>query len=320
MNAKDFYNGDLKITKENSEVTSFEHKKVVSEIAVRKATRLENSLNVIISLLLSLVGGVGFVLELGLLHFPISNLFVFLFLWLILPFSITTIALFRNRILEKLFNSVSTKTYLEFAKVWEPYSFVVFIATIVAFVLGFALPNNLDIKILPLLILGLLLPFYYIFNVPLTSGGEIKILFENLLSNLSHFSKRNIFWEQIAGKIERLLEIGNIEVSKDDLIYYFNAELWETKDDITVQLRDIEAWLLDRKSPVFNSITQIIPETCFRAGNRKNFLRSIIIEPTTTQVDVIKVLSPVIIAIVFAALILIHPELGSQIISHFPTF
>jgi len=309
-----------KTAEEKSKVASFEPQKVTAEIAVRKATRFETSLNIIMSLLLSFVGGVGFVAELGLLHVPISNTFVFLFSLLIFPVIITAIALYRNRILEKIFNRVSSNTYLESAKFWKSFHYLVLIVTIIAIFLGFGLPSNLNIKILALPILGLLLPLYYIFSFSLTSVGEIRILFENLLSNLNHFSRRNIFWEQIAGKIERLFEIGNIEVSKDDLIYYFNDKLWETKEDITIQLRDIEASLINKQSPSFDSITQIIPKDCFKAGKRKSFLRSIVVEPTSAQVDIIKYLAPVIIAIVFGVLILVHPELGSQIINHFPTF
>lgn len=308
-----------KIHKENSEVTPVEPDKVNAEIAVRKATRLDNLLIGILSFLLSILGGLTIPLELSFLHFPIIDLFVFLFLWLILPVLITSIAIFRNRILEKIFNRVSSKSYLEFAKFWEPYQYIVYISAIVLFVLGYAFPNNLPFKLLPLSIIGLLLPFHYIFYFPLTPKGEIKILFENLRSNLHHFSKRNIFWEQIAGKIEHLLKSGNIEVSKDDLIYYFNAKLWETKDDITVFLRDIEAWLLYEHNSSFDSITQIVPKDCFKVGKKKNLLRNIVNEPTTAQVDIIKVLGPVIIVIVLAVLVFVHPELGSQIISHFPS-
>jgi len=57
-----------KTAEEKSKVASFELQKVSAEIAVRKATRFETSLNIIMSLLLSFVGGVGFVAELGLLH------------------------------------------------------------------------------------------------------------------------------------------------------------------------------------------------------------------------------------------------------------
>ncbi len=303
-----------KTEKENSDAISIETK-VSAETAVRKATRFDISLIAIQTFLISIVGGLGIPLELNLLHFPVSNLFVFLFLWLIFPILITTIALYRNRILEKIFNRVSSYTYLVFAKFWKIYFYIVFITTIIIFFLGFVLPNNLSIKLLPLPIFGLGLPFYYIFrvNAPLTSKGEIKILFENLHSNLYDFSERNIFWEQIAGKIEHLLASGNIEVSKDDLMYYFNAKLWETKDNISIYLRDIEAWLLNEQNSSFDSITQIVPKDCFKVGKRKNLLRNIVNEPTAAQVDIIKYLSLVIIVIVVAVLGVVHPEFVNQI-------
>lgn len=309
-----------KTTEKNSEATPVETEKVSAEIAVRKNTWLENLLTTLFALFGSIVGGIAFVVDLFLLHVPITNLFVFLFVWLVFPVLITTLAVYRNQIVLMIFSHFSSETYLKFAKFWEPYRIIVALTVIILFFLGYALPNSTAFRILPLIILGFFLPIYYIFGFSLTSKGEIRILFENLRSNLHHFFIRNIFWEQIAGKIVQLLENGNIEVSKDDLIYYFNAKLWETKDNITIQLSDIEAWLLYEKDSCFDSLTQIIPKECFRVGKRKNLLRNIVNEPTTAQVEEIKVLGAVAIVIIFAGLILIHPELGSQIISHLPTF
>jgi hypothetical protein len=73
------------------------------------------------------------------------------------------------------------------------------------------------------------------------------------------------------------------------------------------------------KNSSFDSITQIIPKDCFRVGKRKNLLRNISSEPTKAQVDIIKYLSLAIIVILLVALAFIHPELGSQIISHLPS-
>ncbi len=291
--------------------------KVSAEIAVLKTPRSVTIGNTVISLSLSIFGGLGFVLELGLLHFPITNLFVFLFSWLIFPIIITSVAIYRNRLLEKVFNRVSSNAYLGLSKFWITFNFINITAILATGVFGIV-NNNLEFKLLPLILLGFLTPFYFVFQYSLTFEGEIRILFENLLSNLDHFSKRNIFWNQIAEKIERLLEKGNIEISKDDLTYHFNAKLWQTKDDITPQLKDIESWLLDRQSSCFDSITKIVPAECFKAGKRKSLWRNIVSEPTTAQIDVIKILAPVIIAIIFAIIIIIHPEFGSQIISHFP--
>jgi hypothetical protein len=307
-----------KIAKEKSEAISVEPEKVSAEIAVQKAIQGHRILLITLAFTWSFFGGLGFVLEVGLLGFPISNLAVFLTLWLPFPILITGISLYRNRILKNIFNAVSSYTYLKFSRFWQLYNNIILTATILSIVLGFAFPNNLGIKLLPLPIFVLFMPFRYIFELSLTYEGEVRILFENLLLSINLFSERNIFWKQIAEKIRLLLERGNIEISKDDLIYHFNAKLWETKDDVTAQLKDIEAWLLDRKTSCFDSITQIIPKDCFKAGKSRNFLRNIVANPTAEQVDIIKVLGPVTIVIIFAILILIHPELGSQIISHLP--
>jgi len=187
------------------------------------------------------------------------------------------------------------------------------------FILGIDFPSNSIFKIIPILIFGVTLPFYYLFKFDVTSEEEIIILFENLLSNLDHFSRRNVFWRKISKKIEEVLKTGNIEVSKDDLIYYFNDKRWETNSNITNQLRDIELWLLDKRRTCFDSIRQIVPVVCFQPIKRKPLLKNIALEPTSAQVEIIKVLGYVIVAVLLIVLIIVHPDLGNQIINHLPS-
>jgi len=298
---------------EESEAISVEIEKIDMKAVVRKATVLQKLLSIILAIALSLIGGIAIFVELTLLHFPFTYSFVVILLLLIFPIFIVILAFYRNRIFEKLINRFSSYSFLLFARFWKIYYYLIFITTILLFVLGLAVPNDLPFKILPLLVFGVSLPFYYLFSFSLTSEEEITILFENLLPNLDHFSKRNVFWGKIAKKIEELLKTGNIEVSKDDLIYYFNEKLWETNTIVTNQLRDIEIWLLDRQSSCFNSIRQIIPEVCFQPLKRKSFSRNIVSEPTSEQIDLIKALTPIIVVVVVAILIFIHPEFVSQI-------
>jgi len=270
-----------------SETASVESKKVMEEIAVLKANQRQNFANAFLSFFLAFMGGIAFVAEVALLKFPINNIFVFLAILFVFPITITIIAVLRNRILVRIFNSFSAYAYLRFAKFWRYYFFIVFITVVTTIVLAQIFYNNAFIVISPALIFGLFTPFYFIFEFSLTYEGEIRILFANLLLSLNHFKRRNIFWERIAGKIQGLLRTGNIDVSKDDLIYYFNLKLWETNDDITNQLRSIEAWLLDRQRSCCEPIRQIIPQVCFQPLKRRGFWN---MNSTSGQVDVNKVL------------------------------
>jgi hypothetical protein len=193
-----------------------------------------------------------------------------------------------------------------FSKLWRPYFWVVSGLVIATGILVQLDKTNLLLAPLALIIFGLFLPFYFIFEYSLTDKGETEILFENLLFYLEHFERRNVFWKQIAGKVKRLLKTGNIDVSKGDLIYYFNLKLWETNDDLIKQLRDIEEWLLDRQASCYQSIKQIIPAVCFSPTKRSFWS-----EPTATRVDVDEVLNAIkvlgtVIGIIIAVVIAIY--------------
>lgn len=193
-----------------------------------------------------------------------------------------------GRILKLIFYRFSAYGYLRFAKFWHYYVFIFLSASITSIILSKAFSGNPFIFISPLLVFGFSAPFYFIFELSITYEGEIRILFVNLILSLDHFKERNVFWQQITGKIRGILRTGWINVSKDDLMYHFNRRLWETDDDITTQLRCIENWLLYGQKSCYEPITQIIPQVCFQPLKKTNFLNS-----PSGQVDINKVLDAI---------------------------
>ena len=117
------------------------------------------------------------------------------------------------------------------------------------------------------------------FEKPLTQAGEIRLLFKLLHENLSNFEGRQKYLRLISKKVEKRLKMGNIKVPHNEFIYYCNMELFKRNLDIQNDLKNIEAWLVDNKTPCFESLKKIYPENKFEPFRRHSLFIEIAQSP-----------------------------------------
>jgi hypothetical protein len=101
---------------------------------------------------------------------------------------------------------------------------------------------------------------YMIFENPLTQEGEIYILFELLSSPITNFHEAVKNWERLAGKIEKMLRFGEIQVSSKDFVHNFSKSLLENTGDFSNDLISIRDWMLGRTRSCFEGLKHIYPE------------------------------------------------------------
>lgn len=272
---------------------------------VRKATKFDILVLELIVIPCSFLGGTLFAL-LSLLNFPTMNFGIFIILWLLFPTLFTVVALFRNRILERLFRKLSHDGIFRFAVFWKSYLFFILV---LSFFFGFYTFHDPLFPLSLLAFLLLCLPLYFIFEHPLSNEGAVRILFEGLFSSFNDFPMRNYYWKKISKIIENLLRIGNIHVSSNDLIFHFNKKLLETNEDISDDLRSIQAWMLNERRTCLDSIKSVFPEVKIEPCTKISFLRRASENPIV-QANLIKVFASLIFAILMLIIVLIsHPEL-----------
>lgn len=273
---------------------------------VRKSTKFDILVAEFIVFPYALVGGTFFALRV-LSTFPTINFGIFLILWLFFPILLAIVALFRNRILERAFRRMSHVGYLQFALFWRIFPLFVIAVSFSWSLYTFRDPSFL---LLSLTFAFLCIPLYFIFDHPLTYEGTVQILFEGLFSSFNNFRERQSYWRRISKIIEGLLKIGNIQVSSKDLIFHFNKKLLETNEDISDDLRNIQAWMLGRQRTCLNSIKNIFPEVKIEPYTRDSFLRRVLENLTPIQANLIKFFASWMFAILLLIIVLIiHPEL-----------
>jgi hypothetical protein len=273
---------------------------------VRKYTKFDILVSELIVIPYALVGGTFFVL-LFLLTFPTNNFGIFLILWLFFPILLAIVALYRNRILERVFRRISHYGYLQFASTWQIFPFFV---VAISFFWGLYTFHDPRYFLLSLTFLFLCIPLYFIFDSPLTYEGRVQILFEELFSSLNNYPERQPYWKKISKIIERLLKIGNIQISSNDLIFHFNKKLLETNDDISDNLRRIQAWMLGTQRTCLDSIKNIFPEIKIEPYTKISFLRRVLENPTPIQAGLIKFFASLVcLTIILIIVLIIHPEL-----------
>ena len=253
---------------------------------VRKSTKFDILVSELIVLPYALVGGIFFVL-LVLIRFPtidIGNIFIFLTLLLFFPVLLGVTALFRNHILEWVFGKLSHDGIFQFAVGWHVFPFFLVVVLLLLLSLNvFREPTSL---LFWLTFLSLCMPLFFILEHPLSNEGAVQILFEGLFSSLDNFHRRQYYWKKISKAIEKSLKNGNIQVSSDDLTYHFNKKLLETNEDISDDLRSIQAWMLGRQKSCLDSIKRIFPEVKIEPCTKDSFLRRVfrVLEnPTPTR-------------------------------------
>ena len=280
---------------------------------VRKFTKLSIIVSELISLSLALTGGIFFGI-LVLLSFPKMDFFSFLALWLVFPILLTIVAVRRNHILEWIFKRISHEGYLQFAFVWKTFPLFIFVISFYLWLNSLRYPTYL---LFSLTFLFLFMPLYFIFEHPLSYEGEVQILFEGLFSSLDNFHKRQYYMREISKIIENLLKIGNIQVSSSDLIYHLNKKLLETNEDISNDLRDIQAWMLGRQRTCLDSLKRIVPDIEIKPCTKKgSFLERAWENLTPTQASLIGSLIKffALLAILLIVL-LVRPETINQAIN-----
>lgn len=170
----------------------------------------------------------------------------------ILMLSIIILAPSRNIILHFIFRKISHSNFLSLVHFGRILTSAVIISGLCLLIIGF-----LSLKgSLVLISFGLFFTYssiYVIFSEPLTYKGEIRLLFELLLTNSENFENRQPYLKEISKIVENQLKIGNIEAPHNELFYYFNVELLKGTD-IQNDLRNIEAWIVDKKTSFFESL------------------------------------------------------------------
>lgn len=226
-------------------------------------------------------------------------------------FSASTVALlsalYRNRIVRFIFEHVSRSTFLSITFIGRIVHFTVCLVAVVLFALGSVQSNFLGS--ISLVIFFLYSPIYIIFSEPFAENGETRILFQQLDSSLTDYEGRQQWLRKISKRVEKHLRIANIKVPHNEFVFYFNMELLKGMD-VQNYLRDIESWLVEKKTSCFEALSKIYPEEKFESCTRTSFSHRVAQNPTTT----IKYISLVIIALVY---FVANPSLVNEILNLF---
>jgi len=287
---------------------------------VRKFTKFDILISTLMVLSFAFVGGSLFVL-LVLTIFPTSvsgNVLIFFTLWFFFPLLLGLMALFRNHIVAWIFGKLSGDGIFQFAVFWNRFPLLLGGLFVISFLYGaFREPK-------PFLVwftfFPLFMSLYFIFERSLSDEGVIQILFEGLFSSLNNFRKRQYYWKKISRIIENSFRMANIQISSDVLVYHLNKKLLETNEDVSDDLRSIEAWLLGRQNSCFESIKKILPEVeikpCTKDSFLKRFLKQVLENPTETQADIIKSIAWLIFfAFIVVTLLIVRPDLLGDVLS-----
>ncbi len=249
---------------------------------------------------------------------------VFLYPVEVIPATYTTIILFltggyslipifRNSIIEEVFLRVNPLKISKFSQIVTKIFTLSFFMFVVTPFLVFVFPE-LDVSRLSALVFSFLflyIPFLFL-AVPITTKGELRIVFENLFLNFNNFNKRQKWLKKIFDTLEKKLKKGKVKISSNKLIYHCNLKLMDS-EDIKKELRTIEQWMLEEKTEkLVTSIKKIIPEEEIKPIKKTSILDRFFQIPE----DVRKYL---ILAIIIIVLILWKPELIEKIITEIVT-
>jgi hypothetical protein len=281
---------------------------------VREASKSELLALTLISSSSALLGG-GLLVVLLLLEYPNFNFDISLALWLLFPISFGLIAVSRNRILKRTFNWLSYDGCLYSPYFWKRiFPLLEFVFSFYFFLSAF---RDVRYLLVALSFIFLSIPFYFIFESSLSMRGWVQSLFEGLFSSFNNYFKLQYYWRSISKTIEGLMEIGNIQLSSNELIFEFNRKLLETNEDISNDLRSIEAWMLNERRTVLDVIERIFPSIEIRRCTKISFFEKIsayLQNPNEIQAGLIKfVLSLIFVFILSLIVLAFRPELFKDI-------
>jgi hypothetical protein len=259
-------------------------------------------LNAAFGSFLSLFGTIAFMAAIFITPLPVgSNLYAIPWILMLL---VALLALLRNKIIYFIFGKISHSSFLSLVYSGRIVTYILVISACSFFIIGL-LGNNVPSGLVSIGLFFTWLTMFLIFSEPLTYAGEIRLLFELLLANLDNFENRQPYLRTISKIVENQLKIGNIKVPHNEFVYYFNIELLKGTD-IQNDLRNIESWIVDKKTLCFESLKKIYPENKLEPCKRYSLSGQLVKNPTF-----IKYILYVIIALI---LIATNPELQTEIL------
>jgi hypothetical protein len=249
-----------------------------------------------------LFGAIAFMAAIFITPLPVeSNLYAIPWILMVIA---ALLALLRNIILQLVFRKISHSRFLSLVHFGRIVNYILVISVCSFFIISL-LGINVILGVVSLGLFCIWAPIFLIFSEPLTWAGEIGLLFRLLLTNLDNFEKRQPYLRTISKKVENQLKIGNIKVPSNEFVYYFNMELFKGTD-VQNDLKNIEAWMVDKKTPCFESLKKIYPENKFEPWKRIPMSRQFVQNPTILKYTLFVVVALILIAA--------SPELQSDIL------
>jgi hypothetical protein len=249
-----------------------------------------------------LIGTISFMAAIFVTPLPVGNN-LYAIPW-ILMLLVVVLALLRNKILHFIFGKISHSSFLSLVYFGQIVTYIVAISGFSFFIIGL-LSINAKLTLVSFGLFFTYAPIFLIFSEPLTYTGEIRLLFGLLLANLDNFENSQPYLRTISKKLENQLKIGNIKVPHNEFVYYFNMELLKGTN-IQDDLRNIESWIVDKKTSCFESLKKIYPENKLEPCKRYSLSGQLVKNPT-----IIKYILYVIVALI---LIATNPELQIEIL------
>lgn len=221
------------------------------------------------------IAGIFVNLFIGLSGLPYSefsaNLFGFYAICFAIPIVLLSLLFNRNRFFISHINRRTSSGYVYFSYYWR-IAIPSFTAVLMLYYFFYAFTRDIRFFTMPFAILYIMLSIFLVFDNPLTEDGQTYILVDSAIDNIGNFRKVMFFWKGIAKKIEQELRIGEYNVSRYDLIFYFTQKLLETDNDLTNDLISFRNWLLGNQRSCYEALTHILPKN--KIKRQTGFLES----------------------------------------------
>jgi hypothetical protein len=192
-----------------------------------------------------------------------ANPYAFYAICLAIPALLLFLLFYRNRFFITRINKKSSSGFIYFSHWWRR-GIPVATAFLMLYYFFYAYTRDFKFYIIPFVVFFIMLAIFDIFDKPLTEDGETYILIDSAIQNLSNFKKIYFFWKKVAKKIEQELMVGEVKVSRSDLIYYFSKKLLETNYDLSRDLIAIRDWLLGDQRSCYEALIHIVPKNKMR--------------------------------------------------------
>jgi len=207
---------------------------------------------------------------------------IIIFSLILLPLGTSFLALRRNKIICFIFKKLSGSMSISLIDIGKKFRWSIIIIAFTSLAVGIVtaviLNTNANLMASGFILVFLFMPIFAIFSDPITTEGEIRIVFEQLFSSLDDFVVRQRWLRLVSKSIEENLKIANIKIGKGKLVFYFNMELLRGRN-IYGNLKDIEACILGEKRHFFETLNEIVPEKEFEVYERNLILKQTLKNP-----------------------------------------